>query len=109
MVYVDDIIVASSTQDATKALQRDLNKDFALKDLGELHYFLGIEVNKIQGGIVLTQANMQMMYCDILVRRIVNLLVHRCQFQKNFRLMREHYLDRMMLLTIEVWLVPCNI
>jgi hypothetical protein len=55
LIYVDDIIVASSTQDATVALLRDLNKDFALKDLGELHYFLGIEVNKVRDGIVLTQ------------------------------------------------------
>jgi hypothetical protein len=41
---VDDIIVASSSQEATDALLRDLQRDFALKDLGDLHYFLGIEV-----------------------------------------------------------------
>ena len=29
--------------------------EFALKDLGELHYFLGIEVKKVHDGIVLTQ------------------------------------------------------
>ena len=53
--YVDDIIVASSTQEATSALLQDLKQDFALKDLGDLHYFLGIEVNKVHDGIVLTQ------------------------------------------------------
>jgi histone deacetylase 1/2 len=42
LVYVDDIIV-------------DLPADFALKDLGELHYFLGIEVKKARDGILLTQ------------------------------------------------------
>jgi histone deacetylase 1/2 len=42
LVYVDDIIVANSTQEATEGLLRSLKKDFALKDLGELHYFLGI-------------------------------------------------------------------
>jgi histone deacetylase 1/2 len=52
---VDDIIVASSSQEAVSALLQDLNKEFALKDLGELHYFLGIEVKKIKDGIVLTQ------------------------------------------------------
>jgi histone deacetylase 1/2 len=41
---VDDIIVASSSQEATTALLRDLEKDFALKDLGNFHYFLGIQV-----------------------------------------------------------------
>jgi hypothetical protein len=55
LVYVDDIIVASSSQDATMCLLRDLEKDFALKDLGDLHYFLGIEVTKVKDGILLTQ------------------------------------------------------
>ena len=42
LVYVDDIIVASSSQEATDALLVDLQHEFALKDLGGLHYFLGI-------------------------------------------------------------------
>lgn len=54
-IYVDDIIVVSSRQDAVPALLKDLQKDFTLKDLGELHYFLGIEVTKIPSGIMLTQ------------------------------------------------------
>ena len=33
----------------------DLSSEFALKDLGDLHFFLGIEVKKIQDGIVLNQ------------------------------------------------------
>jgi hypothetical protein len=41
---VDDIIIASSSSTAVAALLRDLKDDFALKDLGLLHYFLGIEV-----------------------------------------------------------------
>ncbi|KAK1616409.1 hypothetical protein QYE76_021926 [Lolium multiflorum] len=55
LVYVDDIIVASSSDAATTALLRKLNHDFALKDLGDLHFFLGIEVKKSSNGIVLTQ------------------------------------------------------
>ena len=54
LVYVDDIIVASSSQEATYALLRDLEKEFALKDLGDPHYFLGIEVKKSADGLVLT-------------------------------------------------------
>ena len=34
LVYVDDIIVASSSQEATEALLRDLQRDFALKTWG---------------------------------------------------------------------------
>ena len=55
LVYVDDIILVSSCHGAVPELLKDLNKDFALKDLGELHYFLGIEVNKIRNGILMTQ------------------------------------------------------
>jgi histone deacetylase 1/2 len=55
LVYVDDIIVVSSTEQATTTLLKDLQKDFALKDLGDLHYFLGIEVNKVRNGILLIQ------------------------------------------------------
>jgi hypothetical protein len=55
LIYVDDIIVASSTPSATSGLLHSLKKDFALKDLGELHYFLGIEVSKVTDGLVLTQ------------------------------------------------------
>jgi histone deacetylase 1/2 len=55
LVYVDDIIVASSTGKATDALLQDLQKESTLKDLGHLHYFLGIEVSKVPDGIVLSQ------------------------------------------------------
>jgi len=37
------------------ALLKGVSKDFALMDLGQLHYFLGIEVNKVCDDIVLTQ------------------------------------------------------
>jgi histone deacetylase 1/2 len=65
LVYVDDIIVASSSQIATNALLQDLQHEFALKDLGDLHYFLGIEVKRTQEGLVMSQ---QKYASDILVR-----------------------------------------
>jgi histone deacetylase 1/2 len=46
LIYVDDIIVTGSSSEAITALLSDLKNDFALKDLGDLHYFLGIEVMK---------------------------------------------------------------
>jgi hypothetical protein len=55
LVYVDDIIVASSSSQATKTLLQDLQKEFALKDLGDLHCFLGIEVTKMKNELLLTQ------------------------------------------------------
>jgi hypothetical protein len=55
LIYVDDIIVISSSPDATATFLRNLEKEFALKDLRNLHYFQGIEVTKIQHGILLPQ------------------------------------------------------
>jgi histone deacetylase 1/2 len=54
LIYIDDIIVASSCQNATSALLQDLQKEFALKDLGDVHYFLAIEVKKLKDGLLLT-------------------------------------------------------
>jgi hypothetical protein len=55
LIYVDDIIVVSSNNEVMTALLQDLQKEFALKDLRNLNYFMGIEVNKVHGGILLNQ------------------------------------------------------
>ncbi len=55
LIYVDDIIIVSLRKDAVPALLQYLQKELALKDLGDLHYFLGTEVTKISNGILLTQ------------------------------------------------------
>jgi hypothetical protein len=55
LVYVDDIIVASSSQEVVEALLRDLEKDFAIKNLGDLHYFLGIQVERKDGELLMKQ------------------------------------------------------
>ena len=39
LIYVDDIIVTSSSNAAVTALLKDLHSEFALKDLGDLHFF----------------------------------------------------------------------
>jgi hypothetical protein len=55
LVYVDDIIIANSSYELVNALLKDPEKDFAIKDLGALHYFLGIEVKRSNGELLLTQ------------------------------------------------------
>jgi hypothetical protein len=55
LIYVDDIIVTSSSQDGMMCLLQNLEKQFALNDLGDLHYFLVIMVMKIKDGILLMQ------------------------------------------------------
>jgi histone deacetylase 1/2 len=55
LVYVDDIVIASSTTTAAENLLHQLKLSFPVKDLGPLHYFLGIEVTHNSGGISLSQ------------------------------------------------------
>jgi hypothetical protein len=53
LVYVDDIIVLSSTAAAIPRLISQLRSEFSVKDLGILHYFLGIEVSSPSSGTLL--------------------------------------------------------
>ena len=55
LVYVDDIIVLSSLSTAVDRLVLSLRQEFVVKDLGPLHYFLGLEVTPVPDGLALTQ------------------------------------------------------
>ncbi|KAK1650565.1 hypothetical protein QYE76_068370 [Lolium multiflorum] len=55
--YVDDIILTASTAGLLRQLTDRLRAEFALKDLGPLHYFLGIEVVRRADGFFLHQRN----------------------------------------------------
>jgi histone deacetylase 1/2 len=55
LVYVDDIIVVSSTAQAIDCLLVQLRQSFPVKDLGKLGYFLGIEVKHQSDGLHLSQ------------------------------------------------------
>lgn len=47
-VYVDDIIIIGDDEVEVKRLKENLSKEFEVKDLGQLRYFLGIEVARSQ-------------------------------------------------------------
>lgn len=49
VIYVDDIIIVSSSSEATENLIQELTWEFAVKDIGALERFLGIEVKPNQG------------------------------------------------------------
>jgi hypothetical protein len=55
LIYVDDIIIVSSSSVATDPLLTQLQAEFAVKDLGLPSYFLGLEVHHTSTGLVLTQ------------------------------------------------------
>ena len=45
-VYVDDILLCAKSEKTIAQVKQDLEKCFQLKDMGELHYFLGINVKR---------------------------------------------------------------
>jgi hypothetical protein len=55
LIYVDDIIITSSQASAIDSLLHQLGSEFAVKDLGGLNYFLGIEVVPYTPGVLLSQ------------------------------------------------------
>ncbi len=55
LIYVDDIIITSSSAPAIDTLLSNLKSDFAVKHLGPLNFFLGIEVIPTAQGFLLSQ------------------------------------------------------
>ena len=55
LVYVDDIILAGSSENEIQQVTKYLDKTFKVKDLGELKYFLRLEVARSHNGIHIYQ------------------------------------------------------
>jgi len=55
IIYVDDMIVTGNDPDKILSLQRHLASKLDMKQLGDLKYFLGIEVARSKHGIFLSQ------------------------------------------------------
>ena len=55
IVYVDDIILTGDFKKELQFLKQRLAQDFDIKDLGNLKYFLGIEIARSREGIAVTQ------------------------------------------------------
>ena len=55
VVYVDDIVITGSDKEGIQMLINHFSLSFLTKDLGKLHYFLGIEVARSKASISLSQ------------------------------------------------------
>lgn len=72
LLYVDDIILTGSNSFLLSRILYTLQSHFATKDLGPLHYFLGIEVYRDKDGLFLSQhtyATAILQLTDMLVAR----------------------------------------
>lgn len=66
-VYVDDVILTGTDQEAISGLKSFLHKTFGIKDLSRLSFFLGIEVSYLSTGIFLSRKNLLMNYLIIVI------------------------------------------
>lgn len=55
VVYVDDIILTSNDLKGIEEMKHFLSAKFLIKNLGQLRYFLGINMARSVGGISLSQ------------------------------------------------------
>ncbi|XP_042939438.1 uncharacterized mitochondrial protein AtMg00810-like [Carya illinoinensis] len=55
LVYVDDILIGSLNLLTINAVKTDFNSQFRIKDLGQVKYFLGLEIAKSRSGIYICQ------------------------------------------------------
>ena len=55
VVYVDDIILTGTDVNEISSLRNFLHDQFKIKDLGKLHYFLGLEILYRHDGVIVSQ------------------------------------------------------
>ena len=55
LLYVDDIVLMASSADLLRRTITSLQQEFSLKDLGALHQFLGMQVQRVGSDLFLSQ------------------------------------------------------
>jgi hypothetical protein len=55
LLYVNDIVLMASSVGLLQRTITSLQSEFAMKDLGELHHFLGMHVQRHGNGLFLSQ------------------------------------------------------
>lgn len=55
LIYFDDVIIVGNDLRKIESTKSNLDESFSMKDLGNLKYFLGIEVARVKEGLVLSQ------------------------------------------------------
>lgn len=55
LLYVDDVLLIGDSPDLITTLIHELSNKFSMKNLGDIHYFLGIHVQSHDAGLFLNQ------------------------------------------------------
>ena len=76
-VYVDDIILASRTLERVTEVKEALSQKFDIKDMGKLHFFLGMQVMQDMEILGWDNQHTRRIYLQSVVCKIRNRLVHQ--------------------------------
>ncbi|GJV02856.1 retrovirus-related pol polyprotein from transposon TNT 1-94 [Tanacetum coccineum] len=84
LVYVDDLLITGNDEGQIHSLKSQLSSVFHMKDLGELSYFLGLEVSKSSQSIFISQHK----YTKELLKenRVLNNKPYRLPMDPNLKL-----------------------
>ena len=55
-IYVEDIIFCATNDSLCKELSNDMQSEFEMSMMGELNFFLGIQIKQTKNGIFISQA-----------------------------------------------------
>jgi len=64
-IYVDDIIFGSTNDSLCKEFSQDMQNEFEMSMMGELNFFLGLQIKQTKNGIFINQSK----YCKDLIHR----------------------------------------
>ena len=56
LIYVDDIIFGSTNELLCKEFEQCMQREFEMSLMGELNYFLGLQIKQMRDGIFICQA-----------------------------------------------------
>ncbi|KAM1286779.1 hypothetical protein ACFX2J_000788 [Malus domestica] len=56
LLYVDDVILIGSSSQLISQVIKELTTEFEMKDLGNLHYFLGLQISHTDEGLFVSQS-----------------------------------------------------
>lgn len=54
-IYVDDIIFGSADNKMIQKFAKDMHNEFEMSLLGELPFFLGLQISQLEKGIFISQ------------------------------------------------------
>ena len=64
-IYVDDIIFGGTSKQLVDGFTRDMTKEFEMSMVGELKYFVGLQIQQTEEGVFISQST----YAKALLKR----------------------------------------